>query len=98
MVRGLVLVLRRLWLRAVRRRAAPVGATLALMAISLLTLAPSASAESYEEAVEGTTGISHFWPMGEVSGSSFAARNRSLPTKCPPVHAHILLADAQAVV
>ena len=26
------------------------------------------------------------------------ARNRSLPTKCPPVHARILLADAQAAV
>ncbi len=31
-----------------------------------------ASGETYREAVEGTTGVSHFWPMGEASGSSFA--------------------------
>ncbi len=49
-----------------------MGAVLLLMAISLLAVAQSASAESYEEAVEGTTGVAHFWPMGESSGSSFA--------------------------
>jgi hypothetical protein len=31
-----------------------------------------ASAETYEQAVEGTSGVVHFWPMGESSGSSFA--------------------------
>ena len=30
------------------------------------------SAQPYQEAVEGTSGIAHFWPMGEASGSSFA--------------------------
>ena len=38
----------------------------------LLGAAAGASAETYREAVEGTTGVSHFWPMGEASGSSFA--------------------------
>ena len=48
------------------------GAVLLLMAISLLAVAQGARAESYEEAVEGTSGVAHFWPMGESSGSSFA--------------------------
>ena len=49
-----------------------MGVVLALAASSLLGMAPAASAETYREAVEGTTGVSHFWPMGEASGSSFA--------------------------
>ncbi|MGA7705604.1 MAG: LamG-like jellyroll fold domain-containing protein [Solirubrobacteraceae bacterium] len=49
-----------------------VGALLALVAIVLLTTAGVASAETYQEAVEGTTGIAHFWPMGESLGFSFA--------------------------
>jgi hypothetical protein len=49
-----------------------LGVVLALAASSLLGMAPAAaSAETYREAVEGTTGVSHFWPMGEASGSSF---------------------------
>jgi hypothetical protein len=48
-----------------------LGVVLALAATSLLGSAPAASAETYREAVEGTTGVSHFWPMGEASGSSF---------------------------
>jgi hypothetical protein len=48
-----------------------LGLVLALAATSLLGAVPSASAETYREAVEGTTGVSHFWPMGEASGSSF---------------------------
>jgi Tol biopolymer transport system component len=45
-----------------------------LVALSLLLLAAgqSASAETYEQAVEGTASLAHFWPMGEASGSSFA--------------------------
>ncbi len=31
-----------------------------------------AFAETYEEAVEGTSGVAHFWPMDESSGSTFA--------------------------
>ncbi len=31
-----------------------------------------AGAESYREAVEGTSGLVHFWPMGESSGSTLA--------------------------
>ncbi len=49
-----------------------LGVVLALAASSLLGAAPAASAETYREAVEGTAGVSHFWPMGEASGSSFA--------------------------
>ena len=45
---------------------------LALVAFVFLANAGAASAESYEEAVEATTGITHLWPMGESSGSSFA--------------------------
>lgn len=41
-------------------------------AVFLSAAAQGASAESYEEAVEGTSGVAHFWPMGESSGSSFA--------------------------
>jgi sugar lactone lactonase YvrE/plastocyanin len=49
-----------------------LGAVLLLMVVSLLAVARSASAETYGEVVEGTAGVSHFWPMGESSGSSFA--------------------------
>jgi PKD repeat protein len=35
-----------------------------------LVLAPLAWGESYEQAVEGTSGLAHFWPMSETSGSS----------------------------
>ena len=49
-----------------------LGVVLALAATSLLGMAPAASGETYREAIEGTTGVSHFWPMGEASGSSFA--------------------------
>jgi hypothetical protein len=35
-------------------------------------VAPLAFAETYAQAVESTTGITHFWPMEESSGSSFA--------------------------
>jgi PKD repeat protein len=59
--------------------APPVGRSPILLVVLLLAgiglllvAAQSASAESYEEAVEGTTGVAHFWPMGESSGSSFA--------------------------
>src|SRR5580704_14223859 len=38
----------------------------------LLGAARTARAETYEHAVESTTGLTHFWPMGESSGSSFA--------------------------
>jgi Concanavalin A-like lectin/glucanases superfamily len=48
-----------------------LGAALLAGAIFLLG-ASAASAESYEQAVENTSGVSHFWPMGEASGSSFA--------------------------
>jgi Putative amidase domain/PKD domain/Concanavalin A-like lectin/glucanases superfamily/WD40-like Beta Propeller Repeat len=40
--------------------------------IFLLGAARTAQAEPYEHAVESTTGLAHFWPMGESSGSSFA--------------------------
>ena len=40
--------------------------------ILVVCAVPAASAETYEEAVEGTSGAVHFWPMGESSGSSFA--------------------------
>ncbi len=41
--------------------------------ILLLGAARTARAETYEHAVESTTGLAHFWPMGEASGaSSFA--------------------------
>ncbi|HXO49322.1 MAG TPA: LamG-like jellyroll fold domain-containing protein, partial [Mycobacterium sp.] len=36
------------------------------------TITVGAALGQYEQAVEGTTGIAHFWPMGESSGSSFA--------------------------
>jgi hypothetical protein len=66
--RGLVLA--EIWRGA--RSTVLTGAVLLLMTISLLAVAQGAHAESYEEAVEGTSGIAHFWPMGESSGSSFA--------------------------
>ena len=56
----------------VARFAAYIVVVVMLMALSLLAAARSASAESYEQAVESTSGLSHFWPMGEASGSSFA--------------------------
>jgi PKD repeat protein len=43
-----------------------------MLAFALLVCSPGALAESYEEAVKATSGISHFWPMSESSGSSFA--------------------------
>ena len=46
---------------------------LALVIIVVCLIAPSgAAAETYAQAVEGTSGLVHFWPMGESSGSSFA--------------------------
>ena len=45
---------------------------LALGAITLLGAPSAASAETYQEAVEGTSGVVHFWPMGEASGASLA--------------------------
>ena len=68
----MALVRGRLWLRVCRTPPVAVGGLLALVAIFLFAAAGVASAESYEEAVEGTSGIAHFWPMGEASGSSFA--------------------------
>ena len=68
----MALVRGRLWLRVCRISPVAVGGLLALVAIFLFAAAGVASAESYEEAVEGTSGIAHFWPMGEASGSSFA--------------------------
>ncbi|HTZ88357.1 MAG TPA: hypothetical protein VMB05_16960, partial [Solirubrobacteraceae bacterium] len=38
----------------------------------IFTLTPQyASAETYAQAVQTTTGLTHFWPMEESSGSSF---------------------------
>jgi hypothetical protein len=48
------------------------GALALLAGVGLLVLAPAAGAETYQEAVEGTAGVTHFWPMGEASGSSLA--------------------------
>ena len=36
------------------------------------TITVGAALGQYEQAVEDTSGISHFWPMGEASGSTFA--------------------------
>jgi hypothetical protein len=47
-------------------------ASLLCAALLVLGSVPTASAETYERAVEGTSGLTHFWPMGESSGSSFA--------------------------
>jgi sugar lactone lactonase YvrE len=52
------------------RWCALLGAILVCGAV-LLFAAQGASAQTYEEAVEGTSGLSHFWPMDESSGSSF---------------------------
>jgi hypothetical protein len=60
------------WRSVVARFAAYIVVLGMLMALSLLTAAQSASAETYEQAVKGAAGVSHFWPMGEASGSSFA--------------------------
>ncbi len=46
--------------------------SVAISFVVLLLAASSAFGESYTEAVEGTSGVVHFWPMGESSGSSFA--------------------------
>ncbi|HVR05889.1 MAG TPA: LamG-like jellyroll fold domain-containing protein, partial [Solirubrobacteraceae bacterium] len=44
-----------------------------LAGLLAIALSPAvAGAETYEHAVEGTTGVVHFWPMDESSGSSFA--------------------------
>ncbi len=40
--------------------------------LMVLATPAAASAESYREAVEGTSGLTHFWPMGESSGSTLA--------------------------
>jgi hypothetical protein len=57
------------------KRVVPTSVALAsfaaLVAIVLLGIAPSASAVTYEQAVEGTPDVAHFWPMGESSGTSF---------------------------
>ena len=59
--------------RGVVARSAACNVVVAmLMALALLAAAQSASAETYGEAVEGTPGVAHFWPMGEASGSAFA--------------------------
>lgn len=48
-----------------------LGVVLASAASSLLGMAPAAaSAETYREAVEATTGVAHFWPMGEAGGAT----------------------------
>ncbi len=45
---------------------------MAVIAFALLLAGDSsASAETYAQAVEATSGLAHFWPMGESSGSSF---------------------------
>jgi RHS repeat-associated protein len=62
---------RHLAARAAKVPALPGTLLVLLATASLLMAAPAASAETYREAVEGTAGISHFWPMGEASGSSF---------------------------
>jgi PKD domain/Concanavalin A-like lectin/glucanases superfamily/NHL repeat len=36
------------------------------------TITVGAALGEYEQAVEGTSGIAHFWPMSEASGSTFA--------------------------
>jgi RHS repeat-associated protein len=54
-----------------RKLLALPGTLLLLGAATLLGMASAASAETYREAVEGTAGVTHFWPMGEASGSSF---------------------------
>jgi PKD repeat protein len=58
--------------RGSRRSLARLVALLVCGAASLLVAGANASAETYREAVEGTSGVTHFWPMGEASGSSFA--------------------------
>jgi hypothetical protein len=57
---------------AMRRLSVPLCVLLLMGAFLLWGLVCGASAETYAEAVEGTAGVSHFWPMGESSGSSFA--------------------------
>ena len=47
-------------------------ASLLCAALLVFGSVSKASAETYEQAVEGTSGLTHFWPMGESSGSSFA--------------------------
>ena len=43
----------------------------AVLVLATAVCAPAAAAETYEQAVEGTSGLVHFWPMAEASGSSF---------------------------
>ena len=68
------------WKLVVERRAesklvALVTIASVVAAIALLgVISPSASAETYEEAAEHTSGVAHFWPMGESSGTSFEDR------------------------
>jgi Tol biopolymer transport system component len=46
------------------------GALALVTCLVLLTVPSNASAETYAQAVEATSGLAHFWPMGESSGSS----------------------------
>ena len=57
-----------------RLRSGPrLSGPLALIIFVVCLIAPSsAAAETYAQAVEATSGLVHFWPMGESSGSSFA--------------------------
>jgi hypothetical protein len=59
------------WMRGKASARESVIGALALVALAvLLVSASSAAAETYAQAVEGTSGLAHFWPMGEASGSS----------------------------
>jgi concanavalin A-like lectin/glucanase superfamily protein len=60
-------------LRTLAQAPASQGAVALLLGLLfLLGAARTARAETYEHAVESTTGLTHFWPMSESSGSSFA--------------------------
>ncbi len=37
------------------------------------TITVGSALPAYEQAIEGTTGLAHFWPMGETSGETFFA-------------------------
>jgi PKD repeat protein len=59
-------------MRALATSRSPYAALVFLLGVFLaMAVAPCAWGESYEQAVEGTAGLAHFWPMGEASGSSF---------------------------
>ncbi len=58
--------------RASTGKAALACRVAVIATIGLLAAPLSASAETYAHAVQTTTGITHFWPMEESSGSSFA--------------------------